>query len=216
MKFLGPLALLMAAAPAAATPAKPAPGTVRVRFETSMGAIVLALDTRHAPATARNFLAYVDDRRFDDTTFYRVVQTRGAPTTGFIQGGIRTDARRILPPFPMETTAKTGIRHLDGTISMARHSDPGSAGGNYFITLGALPSMDARPDNPGYAAFGRVIGGMDVVRKIHARQTGVTTQGAKGQLLRQPVRVLTVRRLDGVAHPTGGVKPWLIETKPKR
>ena len=85
----------------------------------------------------------VDDGRFDGITFYRAWRNKAAPQFGFVQGGIRTDARRILPPFPLETTAKTGIHHVDGTISMARRGDPASAGGNFFITVGALPNMDA-------------------------------------------------------------------------
>ncbi|WP_254558851.1 peptidylprolyl isomerase, partial [Salmonella enterica] len=88
-----------------------------------------------------NFLAYVDDGRFDGASFYRSARSRLAPRFGFVQGGIRTDARRILPPFPLETTRQTGLRHVDGTISMARRGDPSSAGGNFFITVGPMPSM---------------------------------------------------------------------------
>ena len=130
MRFLLLPALALLAAPAAAAPQKPTPakpGTVRVRLTTSEGPITLALDTRHAPKTSANFLAYVDDGRFDGTDFYRAARGKKAPKFGFIQGGIRTDARRILPAFPLETTTQTGIRHLDATISMARGSEPGSA-----------------------------------------------------------------------------------------
>ena len=115
-------------APAAARVAKAEPTIVRVRLDTPYGPIVLALEARRAPRTVANFMGYVDDKRFDGMSFYRSARNRSAPTYGFIQGGIRTDARRILPPFPLETTAMTGIKHLDGTISMARRAEAGSAG----------------------------------------------------------------------------------------
>ena len=121
--------------------------------------MILAIDTKRAPKTAENFLAYVDDGRFDGTSFYRAARGKKDPKTGFIQGGIQTDARRILPPFPLETTAMTGIRHLDATVSMARAANPDSAGGNFVITIGPAPQMDARPGFPGYAAFGHLVAG---------------------------------------------------------
>jgi peptidyl-prolyl cis-trans isomerase A (cyclophilin A) len=126
----------------AAPPREPA--IVRVRLDTAYGPVVLALDARHAPRTVANFMGYVDDGRFDGMTFYRSARNRQAPTYGFVQGGIRTDARRILPPFPLETTAMTGIKHTDGTISMARRADAGSAGGNFFITIVRCPAWTPR------------------------------------------------------------------------
>jgi peptidyl-prolyl cis-trans isomerase A (cyclophilin A) len=213
------LALLLAAlAPAAiaqAPASRLAPGVVRVRLETSAGNITVALDARRAPATTRNFLAYVDDGRFDDTVFYRSARKKIAPKFGFIQGGIRTDARRILPPFPLETTAKTGIKHLDATISMARPAYGGSAGGNFFITVGAAPNMDVGGGREGYPAFGRVIGGMDVVRRILALPTCCGDGAMRGQMLVKPIMIRRAVRLDGKAQPTGGVKPWLIGVKLK-
>ncbi|SEM51590.1 peptidyl-prolyl cis-trans isomerase A (cyclophilin A) [Sphingomonas gellani] len=209
MRFHLPLLLstLIVCAPALARPAEPA--KVRVRLDTSAGPIVVAVDTRHAPATSANFLAYVDDGRFDGVSFYRSSRSRKAPQHGFVQGGIRTDARRILPPFPLERTDKTGILHLDGTISMARRSDPNSAGGNFFITVGPIPAMDAKGSYAGYAAFGRVVSGMDTVKRILAMPTG---GGMGGQLLMKEVRVNSARRLDGTPHPTGLVKPWLVKS----
>lgn len=208
------LASLLAAAPAVPQAgAKPAAGIVRVRLVTAQGPIVLALDTRRAPETSRNFLAYVDDRRFDGVTFYRAARRKSAPAFGFIQGGISSDARRLLPPFAHERTDRTGIRHLDATISMARRAVPGSAGGNFFITVGPMPSMDARGDYAGYAAFGRVVGGMDTVRKILAALTGGGSEAMRGQMIRQPVRLVSARRLDGTPRPTGRVKPWLLKTQ---
>lgn len=214
-------ALVMGDASAAAKRAASTAGIVRVKLETSAGPIVIAVDTRRAPATAGNFLAYVDDGRFDGTKFYRAARAKYDPRQGFIQGGIETDARRILPPFPLETTAQTGIRHLDGTISMARREDPDSAGGNYFICIGAAPHMDAQPGingpgkiepgRKGFAAFGQVVEGMDVVHRILALPTGGGTDGMRGQMLLRAVRVTRAVRLDGTPRPTGRVKPWLIK-----
>ncbi|TPG14548.1 peptidylprolyl isomerase [Sphingomonas oligophenolica] len=193
-----------------AAPASARGGIVHVRLDTTLGPITLALDARHAPKTVANFMAYVDDRRFDGIDFYRAARRASAPTYGFVQGGIGTDPRRILPPYPLETTAMTGIRHTDGTISMARRSDPNSAGGNFFITIGAIPSMDARPGAPGYAAFGHVVGGMATVKKILAQPIGGRMGG---QTILHPIRIVHAVRLDGKAKPTGLVKPWLEKTK---
>ena len=206
-------AAMLASAASAAAPRGPAgrePAVVRVRLDTPYGPIVLALEARRAPKTVANFLGYVDDRRFDGMSFYRSARNRSAPAYGFIQGGIRTDARRILPPFPLETTAMTGIKHLDGTISMARRAEAGSAGGNFFITVGPMPSMDAKGSYPGYAAFGHVVSGMPVVKRILALPTG---GGMGGQLLLRPIKLLAARRLNGTPHPTGLVKPWLVKTR---
>ncbi|MEH3045880.1 peptidylprolyl isomerase [Sphingomonas adhaesiva] len=205
------LAALLLTTPAAAQRAdKATPGWVRVRMETADGPIVLALDQRHAPVTTANFLKYVDDGRFDGVSFYRTARNRKAPQYGFIQSGIRTDARRFLDMIPHESTRKTGIRHLDMTISMARKGPPGSANGNFFITVGAQPSMDWTPANPGYAAFGRVVGGQATVKRILAERTG---GGMNGTLMLKPVRVERAVRLDGVARPTGRPRPWLIERR---
>jgi len=212
-RFLLPLSLpavLLGLAAPAIAPARTAPGIVHVRLDTSAGPITLALDARHAPKTVTNFLQYVDDGRFDGIQFYRAARRKDAPTQGFIQGGIRTDARRILPPFPLETTAQTGIRHVDGTISMARRGDPSSAGGNFFITVGPMPSMDAHGSSVGYAAFGHVVGGMATVRRILARPTGGRMGG---QIFLKPVAITRAVRLDGKAKPTGYVKPWLEKTR---
>ncbi|HEX8554767.1 MAG TPA: peptidylprolyl isomerase, partial [Sphingomonas sp.] len=161
--------LLIGAGP---NPLGPRPGIIRVRLETSAGPILLALDARRAPATTANFMAYVDDGRFDDTSFYRAARSRKDPRVGFIQGGIRQDARRILPPFKLEPTSRTGIRHLNATVSMARAASDDSAGGNFVITVGPAPQMDARPGFDGYAAFGHAVGGFDTVRRILAMPSG--------------------------------------------
>lgn len=210
MKYLQCLSVFVAAAVMPTVAEAREPAIVRVRLDTPYGPIVLALEARRAPKTVANFLGYVDDRRFDGMSFYRSACSRSAPTYGFVQGGIRTDARRILPPFPLETTAMTGIKHVDGTISMARRAEAGSAGGNFFITVGPIPSMDAKGSYPGYAAFGHVVSGMPVIKRILALPTG---GGMGGQLLLRPIKLIAARRLNGTPHPTGLVKPWLVKTK---
>lgn len=186
-------------------------GIVKVRLVTSAGPITLALDARHAPRTTANFMAYVDDGRLDGTTFYRSARRKSNPATGLIQGGIDTNARRSLPPVVHEPTNVTGIGHKDATISMARGGKPGTAMGNFFITIGPIASMDARGDYPGYAVFGHVAAGMDVVKKILAMPTGGGEGPMRGQMLFQRVRIIKAERLSGVAKPTGQPKPWLLD-----
>jgi peptidyl-prolyl cis-trans isomerase A (cyclophilin A) len=201
--------LLLALLGAAPQPgAGPRPGVVRVRLETSAGPILLALDARRAPQTTRNFLQYVDDGRFDGTTFYRAARSKKDARTGFIQGGIRQDARRILPPFPLETTRKTGIRHLDATVSMARAANPDSAGGNFTISVGPAPQMDWRPDFDGYAAFGHAVGGMETVKRILALPSGGGHDAFKGQMILRPVRLIRAVRIDGKPQPTKHPRIW--------
>jgi peptidyl-prolyl cis-trans isomerase A (cyclophilin A) len=183
-----------------ATPA-PLGDVVRIRLETDAGPILLALDHRHAPVTTANFVAYVDQHRFDGTTFYRAARQPGDARRGFIQGGIRHAARRALPQIAHEPTSRTGIRHRDATISMARNA-PGSAMGDFFITVGPMPAMDEgggrNADRQGFAAFGRVEEGMDVVRAILAAPTvpNAGRGGMRGQMITAPVRIVSARRAD--------------------
>ncbi|CCW18385.1 Peptidyl-prolyl cis-trans isomerase ppiA precursor [Sphingobium indicum BiD32] len=192
---------------------RPTPGYIRVAIETSVGTIIVALDTRRAPRTSANFLTYVDDGRFDGVTFYRAARRRSAPTQGLIQGGIDMDVRRSLPPVVHEPTSQTGILHRDATLSMARPNRTNSAMGNFFITIGATPTMDAREGSIGYAAFGHVVGGMAVVKKILAVPTCCGTGPMRGQMIVKPILIQRARRMDGTAKPTRGVKPWLIGLK---
>ena len=205
------LLVLGIASAAISAPPAPEPPIVRVRLVTGMGPVIIALDARHAPGTVANFLRYVDDGRLDNTSFYRATRRKTAPTTGFVQGGIGTDAHRMLGLVPLEPTSKTGLRHLDGTLSMARYDRTDSATGNFSIMLGPNPSLDARPGFLGYAAFGQVIAGMDVVKRMLASPTSPGGDGAfKGQLMLRPVPILRAERMDGVAKPTGGMKVWLL------
>jgi len=188
-----PMSALIAAA--AQTEAE----TVRVALNSSEGAIVIELEAKRAPITTSNFLRYVDQKRFDGMSIYRA--TRVVPGFGLIQGGVRNDPKRVLPPIAHEPTSQTGLSHKDGTISMARNA-PGTASGDFFITIGDIPSMDADPsqrgDNLGFAAFGHVVEGMEIVRRILEVPTSPTEgEGAmKGQLLAPPVRILTARRVN--------------------
>jgi peptidyl-prolyl cis-trans isomerase A (cyclophilin A) len=180
----------------AAPTAAPVADLVRVTLTTDTGPIVLELDGRRAPLTTANFLAYVDQHRFDGTTFYRAARTPGAAGRGFVQGGIRRNYRLMLAPVAHEPTSATGLRHVDGTISMAR-TDPGTAMGNFFITVGAMPQMDAHGSDLGFAAFGHVIEGMDNVRRILAAPTlaNAGSGAMRGQMITAPVRIVSARRV---------------------
>ncbi|MEI9851355.1 MAG: peptidylprolyl isomerase [Sphingomonas sp.] len=211
MRHLILAALLLFGLAAASLPqGRPIPGMVRVRIVTTEGNIVVALDARRAPKTTANFLAYVDDGRLADTNFYRASRMPGTPGRGFIQGGIGTDARRMLAPLPLEPTSVTGLRHTDGTISMAHGDFADAANCNFSILVGASPGLDARPGSRGFAAFGKVVAGMDVVKRILAKPSGGGRGAMKGQMILAPVRILRAERLDGVAKPSGRPKTWLF------
>ena len=205
------LALLAAAAPPKAKP-RPAPkppvaaplgDTVKVAMVTTLGTIELELDHKHAPITVENFMRYVDTRRYDGMTFYRVMRLPwGTPPNGIVQTGIQGDPKKVMKPIAHEPTSLTGILHKAGTLSMARNA-PGTATADFSILLSDLEGFDADPKstNPelqaGYAAFGHVTSGMDVVRKIYDSPLS-PTKGVgilKGQMLDPPIRVLTVRRV---------------------
>ena len=178
--------------------ATPLPDIVKVRLETGEGPILLELDARSAPITAANFVRYVDDGRFDGTNFYRAAPTKGAPGRGFIQGGIRRNYRLMLPPIAHEPTSETGLKHEAGTISMARSETGAGAMGDFFILTAAMPQMDAKDGEDGYAAFGRVVEGMDVVRRILAAPTIPNAgRGAmRGQMLEKPVPIVSAKRAE--------------------
>lgn len=202
--FFAATATSLGAAPARrAAPPAPLPDLVRVAMNTEVGTIVLELDAKHAPITVRNFVRYTDERRFDGIVFYRAMRLAwGEQPNGLIQTGTRGDPRRELPPIAHEPTSQTGVLHKAGTISMARWA-PGTARGDFSILLSDQPNYDADPasENPearaGFAAFGQVVEGMDVVRKIFDVPLSPTAgEGVmKGQMIAKPVRVLTVRRL---------------------
>ncbi|MDT7933374.1 MAG: peptidylprolyl isomerase [Sphingomonadaceae bacterium] len=170
----------------------------RVRIETSAGPITVEVDVRHAPVTAKNFLRYVDARRYDGAVFYRALKLLPDGSAGLVQGGIR-DARKLYPAIRHEPTTETGLTHDDGAISMARAA-PGSAQADFFLIVGKVPSLDADAktsgDNQGFAAFGHVVDGMETVRKILGQPTDPNRgEGVmKGQMLTEPVKIISARR----------------------
>ncbi len=198
------LALLLVAAtmPAAAQPSPPpvAPEAVtpkdelsRVALETSAGRIVIALDRGRAPLTTANFLKYVEGGKLDGESFYRAMPYGDG---GLVQGGITSDARKLLPPVGHEPTTKTGLKHVAGSVSMA-HLGPGTARADFFILTTDIPAFDASGSDQGFAVFGRVVEGMDVVKKILAGPVSpIKGEGAmKGQMLEPAIKIVKAERL---------------------
>jgi peptidyl-prolyl cis-trans isomerase A (cyclophilin A) len=180
--------------PAAPTAAPQPAATVQVTLTTSEGPIILALEKDKAPLTTANFLHYVDTRRFDGTDFYRTVKV--ADGFGLVQGGIGQDPKKAFPPIKHEPTTQTGLSHVDGAISMAMNA-PNTAQGDFFIMVGASPSMDATATEPGYAVFGRVVQGMDIARRILDAATDPNkgkANGMAGQMIAAPIKILSARR----------------------
>lgn len=182
--------------------AAPLPDVVRVVMVTDIGRIEIDLDHLHAPITVENFVRYVNLRRFDGIAFYRAMHLAwGNQPNGLIQTGLQNNPQKILRPIIHEPTNQTGVHHTAGSISMARFA-PGTATADFSILLSDMPGLDADPaaQDPearaGYAAFGHVVSGMDVVRRIWDAPLSPTAgEGAlRGQMLANPVRVLTVRR----------------------
>lgn len=174
-----------------------------VVLTTELGEIVVALEVERAPVTSANFLRYVDAKRLDGVVFYRAMKLAwGEQPNGLIQGGTQNDPKRLYPPIAHERTSDTGVKHVAGAISMARY-EPGSATADFSILLSDLPSLDADPAGSdaeareGYAAFGHVVSGMEVVRAIFAAPIDPEKGdgGMKGQMLAQPVRIVSARRV---------------------
>lgn len=194
---------IFVAAPLLAQPVAPPAGApvpkgdlVPVAIDTSLGRIVVALDRGRAPVTTANFLHYVDTHRFDGETFYRANHTGGG---GLIQAGVRSDARKLFPPIAHEPTSQTGLHNVAGALSMA-NSGPGTARADFFILLSDMPGLDANGpggDVNGFAAFGHVIEGMDVVKKISEAPVSQTKgEGAmKGEMLDPPIKILHAARV---------------------
>lgn len=186
-----------AAPPEPAAPA-PKPATVKVSLQTSAGPILLELEKERAPITTANFLKYVDQKKLDGESLYRAMKP--AAGYGLVQGGVRTDARKLLPPIKLEPTSETGLSHTDGAISMARGA-PGSAQSDFFIIVGEMKALDANPaaegDNLGFAVFGHVVEGMDVVKAILDAPTDPDKgEGVmKGQMLAPVVTIIAARRV---------------------
>ena len=182
--------------------------SINVIMKTSAGDITLALYDQKAPVTVGNFMKYVDGEYYKNGNFYRVVrsdnQAQNNIKIGVIQGGRGMDAQD--PPFESiahETTYETGIFHKDGVISMARLA-PGTANSEFFICVKGQPHLDyggqRNPDGQGFAAFGKVIKGMDIVRKIQKAKTvqpkGNKLEYTSGQMLAQPVVIYNISRVE--------------------
>jgi peptidyl-prolyl cis-trans isomerase A (cyclophilin A) len=168
----------------------------RVLIKTELGDITIEIYEKDVPITAANFLKYVDEGRYKDGCFYRVVTMDNQPNNDIkievIQGGLSAETRgNMLPPIEHETTDKTGILHKNGVISMARIK-PGTASSEFFICVGDQPELDfegkRNPDGQGFAAFGKVVAGMIVVNKIHQ-------QRAEGQILDPQIKILDIVRV---------------------
>lgn len=180
-------------APAPALP--PAPQGPRVTLATKAGTITIELARDKAPLTVANFLKYVDQKRYDGTSFYRALNFTAPAPIGLIQGGVRGRSDKVLPGIAHEPTTKTGLSHTDGAVSMARGA-PGTAAGDFFIIIGDLNTLDANDKDPGYAVFGKVVDGMDVVRTILAAPVSATegTGAMKGQMISAPIVITTAKR----------------------
>ena len=174
-------------------------GLVRVALKTSKGLITADINVGKAPITAKNFLRYVDTRRYDGAKFYRASHVPTQPERGLIEGGWKNDPTKVFRPIPLESTATTGLTHKDGTLSMARLA-PNSATADFFICIGDQPGYDADPngpgDNAGFAAFGQVVEGMDVVQAIFAAPTSAGGRGVmRGEMLSPAIPILSARRV---------------------
>ena len=193
--------LSLAFAPAAeAQGAKP----VRVRVQTTLGEIVLELDAVKAPNTTANFLKYVDAGHYDGGNFHRTVKMDNQPESTIkievIQAGVHADkAKAGFDPIKLERTNATGLPHKDGAVSMARGAADSATSG-WFICINDQPSLDfggmRNPDGQGFAAFGRVVSGMDVVRKIQQAPSSADRKtNTEAQKLTPPIPVVKVARI---------------------
>jgi peptidyl-prolyl cis-trans isomerase A (cyclophilin A) len=189
-------ALALLAAPVCAQTGDGRYGRVVVRMETEMGDIVVALSGDRAPATTRNFLEYVDAGAYTGGRFHRTVKPDNQPQSPVkievIQGGPNPEFKGLRPPVALERTRVTGLRHVNGAISMAR-SGPDTATADFFFCIGDQPELDfggkRNPDGQGFAAFGLVVEGLPIVRKI---QQAAATE----QRLTPPVTIRKIVRVE--------------------
>ncbi len=182
----------------------PEAASVTVVLETSLGPVTIALETERAPVTAGNFLRYVEQGRLNGTDFYRAMDLGGERLpAGIVQGGTRSDPAKVLPPIAHEPTSATGLTHSHGALSMAMLA-PGGADGDFFVMIEDQPGFDADPatSDPGlragYAVFGYVTRGMEVIAAISAapRDPDAGEGVLKGQMLREPVKIISARRVE--------------------
>ena len=170
------------------------PNSINCEIKTSLGNIEMELYPNKAPITVANFLKYVDTHLYDNSSFFRVCNTENEADRSIkievIQGG-NVDDSKCFPPIKMEHTQQTGIKHLNGTISMARDK-PDSAQSHFFICINDQPELDYQGkrnlDGQGFAAFGKVTKGMDVVLKIQKQKN-------EGQYLINPIVIKSITRI---------------------
>src|SRR5262245_44923755 len=186
------------------------PDDVLVRIETALGNIEIAVDRKHAPRTAANFLKYVDGRFYDGGRFHRATrpdnytpQLPDRPPFQIVQADINPErSKDKFPPIPLERTTETGLSHKAGSLSMPRGAEADSATSGFVICLEDIPSLDfgskRYPDGQGFAAFGRVVKGLDVVRRIQQQPTNDKAETAMGkQTLMPPVTITRMSRVEG-------------------
>ncbi|WGM37429.1 peptidylprolyl isomerase [Caulobacter sp. NIBR1757] len=192
--------VLTGLAAAAATPVlaqTATPGVVRVTITTGEGPLVLDLLADKAPLTVANFLKYVDAGRYNGGEIYRGMAVSTNPLMGLVQGGAKPG--KPIPPVAHEPTTQTGLKHVDGTVSLARYA-PGTGTSDFFICVGDAGYLDANPaatgDNAGFAAFGQVVEGMDIVKRILVmpKSQKADNPAMVGQMLATYVKILSVKR----------------------
>ena len=168
----------------------------QVQISTSLGNIIIELYPEKAPISSENFLKYIGLKLSSAASFYRVVDNSNQPNNDVkievIQGGLRpADSTVVFGPIAHETTQKTGVKHKNGTLSMARN-EPGSATSEFFICINDQPELDfggrRNPDGQGFSAFGQVIEGMDIVKAIQQ-------QPSSNQYLVKPVQILSTKKI---------------------
>jgi len=198
------LALVLSAVVSATALVSTQSKTVRVRVQTELGDIVIEVDPIKAPITTANFLKYVDAGHYDGGIFHRTVKMDNQPESTVkievIQAGVNPErAKEGFGAIALERTSVTGILHKDGVVSMAR-GGPDSATSGWFICINDQPSLDfggaRNPDGQGFGAFGRVVTGMDVVRKIQAAPSSTTrATNTEAQRLTPPIKIVKVARV---------------------
>lgn len=173
------------------------PGIVRVTMTTAEGPLILELAADKAPLTVANFLRYVDAGRYNGGEIYRGMAVSSNPLMGLVQGGAKPG--KPIPPVAHEPTTQTGLKHVDGTVSLARYA-PGTGTSDFFICVGDAGYLDANPaatgDNAGFAAFGQVVEGMDIIKRILVmpKSQKADNPAMVGQMLATYVKILSVKR----------------------
>jgi peptidyl-prolyl cis-trans isomerase A (cyclophilin A) len=177
---------------------------VRAALNTEFGEVIVEVFPAAAPLSACDFLAYVDNGLYRGASFYRVVREdndRGSPKIAVVQGGLQDESRERAP-IAHETTEQTGLKHVDGALSLARGAVGTGGGAAFFVVIGNQPGLDfggaRNSDRQGFAVFGRVVRGMDIVRRIHQMKEAAPTDDPylQGQVLAKPVTIKQARRLD--------------------